>query len=71
MFFDDAFGGEKAAEIFFEYGQRVAVIYKSTHLPGVIRAKSFVDRCRQLGFSKIYEKSFNVSEFTGAPINRS
>ncbi|MDI9366772.1 GntR family transcriptional regulator [Mesotoga sp.] len=66
---DDAYGGEKASEIFFEYGhQRVAVIYKSTHLPGVIRAKSFVDRCKQLGFTKIYEKSFNVSEFTGAPM---
>ncbi|MEJ5228365.1 MAG: GntR family transcriptional regulator [Pseudothermotoga sp.] len=66
---DDAFGGMKAAEIFHEHGhKRVAVLYKSIHLPSVTRAMSFIERARQLGFEKIYEKSFNVSEFTGAPM---
>jgi len=66
---DDDYGGRKAAEIFHEYGhERVAVMYKSTHLPSVTRARSFIDRCNQLGFDRIYEKAFNVSEFTGAPM---
>ncbi|HNS65964.1 MAG TPA: GntR family transcriptional regulator [Mesotoga infera] len=66
---DDACGGEKAAEIFYDHGhRRVAVIYKSTHLPGVVRARSFSERCRQLGVDRIYDKAFNVSEFTGAPM---
>ncbi len=66
---DDAFGGTRAAEIFHEHGhKRVAVLYKSIHLPSVTRAMSFIERARQLGFEKIYEKSFNVSEFTGAPM---
>jgi GntR family transcriptional regulator of arabinose operon len=33
-----------------------------------MRAMSFIQRARELGFEKIYEKSFNVSEFTGAPM---
>ncbi|MGB9790336.1 MAG: GntR family transcriptional regulator [Thermotoga caldifontis] len=66
---DDAYGGTKAAEIFHQYGhRRVAVLYKSIHLPSLIRAMSFIQRGRELGFEKIYEKSFNVSEFTGVPM---
>lgn len=66
---DDMYGGTKAAEIFHQFGhKRVAVLYKSIHLPSVVRAMSFIDRAKQLGFEKIYEKSFNVSEFTGAPM---
>ncbi len=66
---DDAYGGEQAAEVLFKHGHRnAAVMYKSTHLPGVIRARGFLDRCKQLGFDKVYEKAFNVSEFTGAPM---
>lgn len=66
---DDAFGGAKAAEIFYENGhRRIAVLYKSTHLPSVTRAMSFIERAKQLGFEKIYERSFSVSEFTGAPM---
>ena len=66
---DDAYGGAKAAEIFHQFGhKRVAVLYKSIHLPSVVRASSFIDCAKQLGFEKIYEKSFNVSEFTGAPM---
>jgi GntR family transcriptional regulator of arabinose operon len=69
---DDSYGGKKAAEIFHQFGhKKVAVLYKSIHLPSVIRAKSFVERANELGFEKIYEKSFNVSEFTGAPMQGS
>ncbi|WP_448522497.1 substrate-binding domain-containing protein [Pseudothermotoga sp.] len=66
---DDAYGGTKAAEVFHQHGhKRVAVLYKSIHLPSFIRAMSFIQRARELGFEKIYEKSFNVSEFTGVPM---
>lgn len=66
---DDAYGGIKAAEIFHQFGhKKVAVLYKSIHLPSLVRAMSFIQRARELGFEKIYEKSFNVSEFTGAPM---
>ncbi|MCS7174855.1 substrate-binding domain-containing protein [Pseudothermotoga sp.] len=66
---DDAYGGAKAAEIFHQFGhRRVAVLYKSIHLPSFVRAMSFIQRARELGFEKIYEKSFNVSEFTGVPM---
>lgn len=66
---DDAYGGKQAAEIFYNNGhRRAAIMYKSTHMPGVIRAESFIERCKQLGYDKVYEKAFNVSEFTGAPM---
>jgi len=66
---DDEYGGRKAAEIFKEYGhKKVAVLYKSIHLPGVLRARGFVERGKELGFEKIYERSFNMSEFTGIPM---
>lgn len=66
---DDSYGGVKAAEIFHQFGhKRIAVLYKSIHLPSVVRAKSFIQRANELGFEKVYEKSFNVSEFTGAPM---
>nr|WP_296906858.1 GntR family transcriptional regulator [Thermotoga sp.] len=63
---DDWYGGEKTAEIFYQYGhRRVAVLYKTIHLPSVVRAQAFLKRGRELGFEKIYEKPFHVSEFTG------
>ncbi|WP_334100391.1 GntR family transcriptional regulator [Thermotoga petrophila] len=63
---DDWYGGEKAAEIFYQYGHRnVAVLYKTIHLPSVVRAQAFLKRGRELGFEKVHEKSFHVSEFTG------
>lgn len=66
---NDSYGGEKAAEIFHSYGHKiVAVVYKSIHLPGLLRAQGFLRKCEELGFEKIYDKAFNVSEFTGAPM---
>lgn len=50
---DDWYGGEKAAEIFYQYGHRnVAVLYKTIHLPSVVRAQAFLKRGRELGFEK-------------------
>jgi len=67
---DDLYGGSKAAEVFYENGhKRVAVLYKSIHLPSVLRAKGFVQRGKELGFERIYERSFHPSEFTGIPID--
>lgn len=67
---DDMYGGKKAAEVFYENGhKRVAVLYKSTHLPSIFRAKAFIQRGKELGFKKIYERSFQPSEFTGIPID--
>lgn len=66
---DDGYGGEKAAEIFHSYGHKIAaVIYKSIHLPGLLRAQGFLRKCEELRFAKIYDKAFNVSEFTSAPM---
>jgi DNA-binding LacI/PurR family transcriptional regulator len=67
---DDFYGGQKAAEVFYENGhKRVAVLYKSTHLPSILRAQGFVHKGKELGFEKIYERSFHPSEFTGIPID--
>ncbi len=66
---NDSYGGERAAEIFHSHGHKiVAVMYKSIHLPGLLRAQGFLRKCEELGFEKIYDKAFNVSEFTGAPM---
>lgn len=66
---DDGYGGEKAAEIFHSYGHKIAaVIYKSIHLPGLLRAQGFLRKCEEFRFAKIYDKAFNVSEFTSAPM---
>jgi len=66
---DDWYGGEKAAEILYQYGhRRVAVLYKSLHLPSVLRAQAFLKRGKELGFERMYEKVFHVSEFTGIPM---
>jgi GntR family transcriptional regulator of arabinose operon/GntR family transcriptional regulator len=45
------------------------VLYKSTHLPSILRAQGFIQRGKELGFDKIYERSFHPSEFTGIPID--
>ena len=67
---DDLYGGKKAAEVLYENGhQRVAVLYKSTHLPSILRAKGFIQKGKELGFKKIYERAFHPSEFTGIPID--
>nr|WP_287569015.1 GntR family transcriptional regulator [Thermosipho sp. (in: thermotogales)] len=63
---DDWYGGKKAAELFYHFGhKRVAVIYKTTHVPSLIRAKAFLERSKELGFEKVYVKNFHSSEFTG------
>ncbi len=67
---DDYESGKKAAKLFLENNhERLAVVYKATHKPGVMRAKGFVDYLKEQNINFVYELPFYKPELSAIGIS--